>query len=657
MDWEAVGFSLTEEQRAAAEAPPEGLCVVEAGAGCGKTHLVTARFVYLVLEKGIEPDAILCLTFSEHAAGEMRRRIKKALQSLGTFPRSICASTFHAFCESVLRESGEAVGLSGDFAVLDEGEVELLFEQSRRRLMEQPPPLSVMNVDMLWRTLLGAQSLIAEARLLGLQQKDLQAFLKRCGNDTISAWRRDILNITLCLWRLYEEAKRERNAVDFDDLMEKALLVLQGEEGKKVRRRYRAVVVDEYQDTDRRQQRLLEALCGEELSSVFVVGDVRQAIYAWRGAHPEGMLALCERGKLFHLTHNFRSRNEILALANALINADETLPKSRLHNSNPPLSSAEPVVVRLFETADAEAEWVAQTIADLIKKGQNADSVAVLARSRTHLWRLENRLEKLGVPFVALVKNIYEAAEVLDVGHILVLGEERDNREARVWLALRFGDAVDAEDGRVPSPDERILRLAEETRGKDPFTAVSLVAERMGYLSDAEICANMDRLLEQAARWLRLFPGVEAAEFGRYILAMRRVGATEPVTDPYKPYGAVRILTIHAAKGLEFDCVFLFDTRRIPHRQDEPFLLDTDGAGVAIRLLPGQGEGRKAVNADYQRVWEASRLQRESEERRLLHVAVTRARKQLVITGRRKSFAAMMRQALEKCGISVTAAE
>jgi len=156
VDWEAVGFSLTEEQRAAAEAPPEGLCVVEAGAGCGKTHLVTARFVYLVLEKGIEPDAILCLTFSEHAAGEMRRRIKKALQSLGTFPRSICASTFHAFCESVLRESGEAVGLSGDFAVLDEGEVELLFEQSRRRLMEQPPPLSVMNVDMLWRTLLGA---------------------------------------------------------------------------------------------------------------------------------------------------------------------------------------------------------------------------------------------------------------------------------------------------------------------------------------------------------------------------------------------------------------------------------------------------------------------------------------------------------------------
>ncbi len=654
MDWEAAGFTLTEEQRVAAEAPVEGLCVVEAGAGCGKTHLVTARFVYLVLEKGIEPETILCLTFSEHAAGEMRRRIKQALQRLGTLPRSICASTFHSFCEGVLRESGAAVGVSADFVVLDEGEVELLFEQSRRRLMEQPPPLAVMNVDMLWRTLLGAQRLISQARLEGLGQKDLQAFLKHCGDDATSAWRRDILNITLCLWRFYEEAKRERNAVDFDDLIEKALLVLQGEEGKDVRRRYRAFLVDEYQDTDRRQQKLLEALCGEELSSVFVVGDVRQAIYAWRGAYPEGMLALCERGNLFHLTHNFRSRNEILTLANAVINADESLPESRLHNSNPPLSSAEPLVVRLFETPDAEAEWVAQRIADLIDEGQNADSVAVLARSRTHLWRLESQLEMLGVPFVAIVKNIYEAAEVLDVGHILVLGEDKEDREARVWLALRFGDVVDAEDGRIPSPNEEILHLAEETKEKDPFSAVSLVAERLGYLSDYKVCANIDRLLEQAARWLRLFPGVRAAEFGRYILAMRRVGATEPVTDPYKTYNAVRILTIHAAKGLEFDCVFLFDTRKTPSRQDEPFLLDADAAGVAIRLLPGQGEGRKNVSTDYERVWEASRQRRDREERRLLHVAVTRARKQLVITGRVKNFAAMMRKALEECGISAT---
>lgn len=652
MDWSGLGFGLTDEQESAAEAPVEGLSVVVAGAGCGKTYLVAARFFYLVKEKGVEPKEILCLTFSEYAAAEMRRRITHTLMKHGYIVPTVNAFTFHSFCEAMLRRYGSLIGLNRDFVVLDDGESELLMEEARRRLLDEPPYLKVLNVDMLWRALREAATLMNTARRDGLTKHQFAELRNRFGFGNAAEWRSDILNITIKFWDFYDEAKRRKNALDFDDLLEKASLLLKSE-GRKVGGGYRFIIVDEYQDTDRRQQQILRYLCEDKFSNLFVVGDARQSIYAWRGAYPQGLLDLASFGRCYPLTRNFRSRNEILHLANILINADKALPESRLHNPSEPSSSLPPVTVCFFESPDEEARWVSLRIKELIKGGHSPDELAVLARSRTHLFRLEEELSAEGVRYVALVRNIYEAPEVLDVGHILVLGDDEDDEEARAWLALRRTDrlVLDGERRSPPEPDEEILSLAKETAFLSPFEAVELLAERLGYLREPLKCANIDRLLEQAVRWCSSFPEAKAADFGRYILAMRRIGAHEPVTDPYRPYGAVKILTIHAAKGLEFDTVFLFDTRVSRFRRRENFILDPDGVGIAIKRLPGDGKrDRDEYEAALRR--RRSREYHESEERRLLHVAVTRARKHLIITGRRKMFSKMMMEALRECGFT-----
>ena len=654
MDWQAAGFRLTDEQKAAAEAPLEGLTCVVAGAGCGKTYLVTARFLYLVVEKGVEPEKILCLTFSEHGAAEMRRRIEKTLIHNGLITPKLCVFTFHSFCDAMLREHEAEAGITGDFVVLDEGECELLMEQARRKLMENPPPFEALNVDFMWRALIEATNIIEDARLCGMSREDLAAVEALFGEGPRARWRRDILKMALNLWEYYEEAKQAQNALDFTDLLERMLRLLKSPAGDRIRRRFRFIIVDEYQDTDRLQQKILESLCGEALANLYVVGDVRQSIYAWRGAYPEGLISLARRGRNLPLTRNFRSRNEILQLANALINADKKMPKSSLHNPAEPQALVEPVFVLLFERVEEEAQWVADRIRQLLDAGHPPDEIAVLARSRTHLVRLEQALEERGVAYVALVRNIYEAPEVLDVGHVLVLGGEGEDKEARVWLAMRRSGKLEVrDDGGLPEPDEEVISVAKEAAGMETFSAVEFVAERLGHLGRESKRANIDRLLERAARWVSTFPGSPPWQFGRYILAMRRIGAHEPVTNPYRPYGAVKILTIHAAKGLEFDTVFLFDTRIHPFSKKRNFILDPEGVGIAVKRLPGEGDKDSREYEDAL-LRQKARERHEAEERRLLHVGVTRARRHLFITGRKgrggRGFPAMMKKALVECG-------
>ncbi|MCX7703198.1 MAG: ATP-dependent helicase [Planctomycetota bacterium] len=685
-----LGVRFTEQQREAVGASSHRLQKVVAGAGTGKTQVIVGRFLFLVIKRGLDPERILCVTFTDYAAGEMRGRLAHALKK-ANYTGAECSSvfTFHSFCNHLLRRFREEAELPEEFTVLSDGEQDLLlWGKVQEKILSQRLGFEFITVASFGNEYEKVIRLMEEARKSALSidefEKRARDAIKRESDDHHRRYRTELLELSLMVWRGYEEIKKETEAIDYDDLILKAIALLEEKDEirSRVREFYQYILVDEYQDTDRTQQKLLKLVAQEGLKNVTVVGDVRQSIYTWRGAHPEILSSLA--GDERRLDSNFRSFNEILLLGNRLINDgrrgsdtdDVIFPESRLRNPDRP-PAAEKRIFTFFGKKEEQARFVAATVMKLKQEGVSLDEIAVLARGKEQLKGVEVALKKERVPYISLAKSIYDSDVVLDVAQWLRIfsGHLTKSALARVLarhpfqltppeLALlsHLDENFSFEDvcklkGSFSEKLGRLLPVAERIgRGKN-MSIPALLKEAVCIVGvkDEEEVANFERIFEKAIQFQSSRQIYSPLEFAEYLERMHKRRANEPQSNPYVKYGKVKLLSMHAAKGLEFDVVLLFDVTEKNNKMPQIFLdfEGEDGDGVVVAHLPYDN----TKHPSYEKLEERERKRIEDEERRLLHVAVTRARKSVYITapkedtGRRR-FNPQMEAALESAAVT-----
>ena len=674
-------LTLTPEQRAIVEHPLEPLRV-SAGAGTGKTTTVVERLARAI-EDGIEPEEALGVTFTNKAAEQLADKLRRRLPELAQDGREVEVTTYHGLAHRIVTEFGAVVGVERDFDVVGPGYVRQLLTES---VGHQP-------FDHLDLTALSHR--IAEAAALGAQTAgnlkrpaDIVAGAPDPSDDT---WGRR-LELARILGN-YETTKRELGVVDFGDLIRLAheIVATNPDLAARIRRRYRAVVLDEYQDTDPAQRRLLQAIFGDGFP-VTAVGDRDQTIYEWRGASLENFAGFVDHflradgspAETLPLTENRRSGPAILHLANeirALIN-DGPVPDP-LRPASP---IADTVVAGWFRTAEEEARWIATEILRLHDE-EHCDwrQVAVLFRRNRSIGPVRQALAATGIPFeVASLGGLIEVPEVADVhAWLRILARPEDSVAlARVLLGGRYrlglGDLAPPAAwvrARHPRPDpdlelpypllEAIDRMVADGAGTG--SAARLAEFRATYrrlLADAQGCTlvelirrvidaidgwadiaamppaagltarlNLYRFLDLAEDWSPLDGHPSLDGFLGYLdLLAEENAADELDTARVGAEDAVSLLTVHRAKGLEWDTVFLPDLVKdvFPSRAQV-----YDDPTNKPYFLPYQLRIDAAHLPDLDAADAGERLRRRHRdgELRTAYVAVTRAKTRLVMTG------------------------
>lgn len=594
----------------------DGYCLVLAGAGSGKTRVITYRAAYL-LEQGVRPDEILLLTFTNKAAREMLGRVS-ALVSSSSYEGGgrgevrtgrgggINGGTFHSTASRILRTYAPLVGRSSGFTILDEDDSRSLIKLCLKEMGADG------SRDRRFPSPNSFQSLYSYARNAGLS---LREGLENRGSAL--AMMTPTLEGAV---ELYEKRKREADAVDFDDLLLLFLELLEKHSDvcERLASRFRYILVDEFQDTNPLQARLVQLLSSVH-RNLLVVGDDAQSIYSFRAAAIRNILdfpKIYPGTKIFRLTANYRSAPEILELANQIIKNNRDQFKKSLRAMKQRAGRPKAMVA---STVMDEAREVVDEIARLRKSGVSVREIAVLFRAAFHAQPLEYELMKRGLPYEFRGgMRFFERAHIKDVtAHLRVLANLKDEAAWRRLLGLYPGigastagkilerikqfeslDKAVSTDGVSPA---RAVGGWESCRGvlrrmlavKHPSEMIrAIVAQGYRDYLEAEHPDFHDRLddLEQFAVFAE--SAVDLATFLDEVTLAENYGATRE-----EPAGRLVLSTIHQAKGLEWDAVFVIGLR--------------DGWFPNPRaLFEGELE----------------------EERRLFYVAVTRARDKLYLS-------------------------
>lgn len=605
---------LNEEQLAAVEAG-EGPVLVIAGAGSGKTRTLTFRVARL-LERGVPPEGILLLTFTNKAAREMTRRVEELAGSFADV-RRILGGTFHHAAHVLLRQHAGALGFSTSFTVLDREDardlmVTCIAERKLKSDKRFPRPELVLD-------------LVSMAT--NLQQPVSQVLVDR---------RPQFLPLApevLATAARYQQRKAQMHLMDFDDLLLhlKRLLTQHAGIRAQLTERFRCVLVDEFQDTNRLQGDLVDLLAGER-KDLTVVGDDCQSIYSFRGADFTNIIGFPERYPgcaVFTLTRNYRSTPEILRLANVSISRNERQFPKELTAARP--SGAMPVVVPT-QDATEQAAFVAQRILELRDEGLSLEAMAVLYRAHSHSLELQLELARRGIPFrVRSGVRFFEQSHIKDVlAHLRLVNNPGDElafkRVVRrvpgvgpattehLWTSLRalpegtpLAEGLTHGDVRAHLPrkaqkgfgrfSDLMGRLTRPEGARTPGVLIEdvLAGGYAEYLK-AEFSAEEQReedirqLAEFASRFEDLPRFLTEIALVSEFAAGEALGADAP--DEY-----LTLSTVHQAKGLEWRAVFVL--------------------WLADGRFPLSLATRSADD--------------EEEERRLFYVAMTRARDELAL--------------------------
>ncbi len=649
-------FSLNPAQRAAVY-HDQGPMLVLAGAGSGKTKVVTLRIARL-LASGESPRSILAVTFTNKAAKEMRERL---VGLSGRAARGVWVSTFHSLCARLLRRDAHRIGLSPAFAILDEGD-------QRAQLLAVARTLGLQLTDKEPRLVLGRigywknQGLRTDRSPLSIDDDVIRARVGRVD---------DIAAVADRLWMPYASHLRALSAVDFDDLLLYARELL--ENTADVRKRYQALFrylhIDEYQDTNPLQLDIVRQLCGPH-NNLAVVGDDDQAIYGFRGADVENILAF-DRSyadcTVVKLEENYRSTGNILAAANGIIKKNTQRKDKTLFSSG---GDGAPVDVLAVADGNAEADVVCDRISALVNVDKvTGDAIAILYRAAPQSRLFEEGLRMRGVPYrVVGGMEFFQRKEVKDTLALMAciarpddelsfrrvvnlpargLGEKSiamfmawaKERGERPSLIAAAGDAVDT--GLKPAQEATLRAFAEpllvarariEGEVFDEDKDVTATLRRAIFMACINAVIDDEPDLEKKERWrdtvdevldafatfvdtlreARLAPDLEASgvvlgEVGpEGVLAafLDRLALDDDKDDDKddekRQKGKVQLMSLHASKGLEFPFVFM--------------------VGLEEGMLP------------HRRVLEEGGSHGVEEERRLCYVGVTRARKVLCIT-------------------------
>ncbi|HXL44071.1 MAG TPA: UvrD-helicase domain-containing protein, partial [Gaiellaceae bacterium] len=383
----------------------EGPVLVVAGAGSGKTRVLTHRIAHLVSACGVKPQEILAITFTNKAAGEMRERLEGIL---GDVAARMWVMTFHAACGRILRREAPRLGYRSNFTIYDQADQVRLAKQCLEELERDPKRFVPRGIH--------AQISMAKNQLIG--PEEYKARVASFYDQTVAD-----------AYALYQRRLHSSNAVDFDDLLMLTVEVLERfpEALTRWQKAFRYVLVDEYQDTNHAQYRLLQLLAGQH-RNVFAVGDPDQSIYAFRGADIRNILEF-ERdfggGRLIALEQNYRSTNSILRAANSLITHNRERKPKNLWSE---LGEGDPVRVVEVEDEHAEARFVAAEVASLIEEGYAGSELAVFYRTNAQSRVLEDVLVRQEIPYQVIGgPKFYERAEIKDaIGYLQVIDNAYD---------------------------------------------------------------------------------------------------------------------------------------------------------------------------------------------------------------------------------------
>jgi DNA helicase II / ATP-dependent DNA helicase PcrA len=606
---------LNPRQREAVQ-HTEGPLLVLAGAGSGKTRVITHRIAHLVSAHKVPGWAILAVTFTNKAAGEMRERVRSLVPGE---PRDApTVSTFHSFCVRLLRREGAALaqirpGFTPQFTIYDDDDQISILRAVYKQL----------GLDDKFMQHRAALSRISHAKSI----KQLPAEMARAATDPTTTR-------LAVIYERYQARLLESNALDFDDLLLEAVRLLANDAPtqERINRRYEFLMVDEYQDTNRSQYELMRLLTGER-HNVAVVGDEDQSIYGWRGANIRNILDF-ERdfpGAItIRLEQNYRSTKNILEAASAVVaNNTERIGKWLW------TESGDGDKITLYEAPEAENEalWIADKIEAHMARNPE-EHVAVLYRTNAQSRQIEEALRRYGRKYIVVGGfSFYQRAEIKDViAYLRVLLSPQDtisllrviNTPARgigrttidqieqyalthemgLWTALERMLEERVFPARAEAALAAFLRMMKELAGgietRPPAETLNALLDQTGYRKmlveegteeSASRMANLDELLNAAA---------DAAERGETLRDFLDHAALVSDADSVDDRAPVSLLTMHNAKGLEFPIVFI--------------------AGMEEGLFP---HSRSINSGDIMQM---------EEERRLCYVGMTRARKKLYLS-------------------------
>ncbi|CAH2029863.1 ATP-dependent helicase [Trichlorobacter ammonificans] len=591
----------------------EGPLLILAGAGSGKTRVITHRIVHLIRERGVRPRSILAVTFTNKAAGEMAERVRHLLGS-NDIP---LISTFHAACGRILRNDGYHLGYDSSFAIYDDKDSERLLKEIVRELNldeKRFPPAQ-----------LGGR--IDDCKNRGLAPEELPLG---------DLWNRQFVEI----YATYQERLKRCNAMDFGDLLLQAVRLFEQHPAvlAQWQERFQWLLVDEYQDTNPVQYRLIRLLAGER-KNLCVVGDDDQSIYSWRGADIRNILEFEKdfpEVTVIRLEQNYRSTPTILKAAGSVVARNMGRKAKTLWTDNP---DGEPIRHERLENDRDEARFVAREILGLHRGGLPLTEAAVFYRTNAQSRLLEEALVAEGLAYhIVGGVRFYARMEVRDILAYLRLLENRSDEVAlkriinvpargigsatidRIAdLALREGIDFDTALGRAAEgsllasgPTAKVagfVGLLESFRRRLATTPlpelVRAVVEESGYAErlrqsrdeeDAERLENLDQLLAAVEEFSEGNPEAGLAGF------LEQVALVSDLERGEKGTPSVTLMTLHAAKGLEFRAVFM--------------------VGMEERLFP---HVRSLDDPDAM-----------EEERRLCYVGMTRARERLYLLNARR---------------------
>lgn len=591
----------------------EGPLLVIAGAGSGKTRVLTYRVAHLLAAHGVKPNEILAITFTNKAAGEMRERVERAV---GPVARAIWIMTFHSACGRILRREAERLGYRSNFTIYDQADQVRLVKACLEELERDPKRFVPRGIH--------AQISKAKNQLIG--PDDYASRVASFYDQTVAD-----------VYALYQRRMFGSNAVDFDDLLMLTVDVLQRfpEARERWAKSFRYVLVDEYQDTNHAQYVLLQLLASNH-RNLMAVGDPDQSIYSFRSADIRNILEF-ERDfpetKVIPLEQNYRSTNSILNAANEVIANNRDRKEKNLWSDH---GEGEPVQVVETEDEHAEARFVAAEIAALVEDGYSAREIAVVYRTNAQSRVLEDVLVRQGIAYQVIGgPRFYERAEIKDaVAYLQVIDNPYDavsllriaNRPRRGIGDTSLARLTAYAAGLEISLWEAMGRTEEAGLGAAAVKAVTgfrnAMESLMATATDASVADIVEALLDRTGY-------LEALEAERTIEARGRIENLEELVGVAREYdasaqepslsgflqeislysdqdalrdgdddsGQVTLMTLHTAKGLEFRAVFMI--------------------GMEEGIFP------------HSRSIEENTLE---EERRLCYVGMTRAQERLTLT-------------------------
>jgi superfamily I DNA/RNA helicase len=600
-----------------------GPLLVLAGAGSGKTRVITFRIAHL-LAQGVPAKAICAVTFTNKAAEEMRERIAHLLGNK-KLAGELTIGTFHALGLQILRIERKALGMPRGFAIYDQADQLGVVREAMRSIHDGDRRYDAKAVQT--RISLAKNAFIAPDEFEGNPADDYD-------------------QITRHVFPKYQEALRAFGAFDFDDLIVEPVRLWDRDEGARERwaTRYEYVMVDEFQDTNRAQLRMVQGLVSRT-NNLMVVGDDDQSIYSWRGADPTNILEfdrVFPGAKIVKLEQNYRSTKRILAAANQVIGNNKNRHGKTLWSQH---ADGEIITHAVAATAEDEAKWVAMEIRKLQKEGRRWSDVAVLYRSNIQSKILEEELRTAEVPYVMYGgQQFYERKEVKDlIAYLRVALNPKDelalrrviNYPARgigattveklvqaahagqmtVWEALAATEVHGGAKQGIAQFLQTIERVKTALEAGHPIVAtVKSLIEDIGLYDDLRHAAasmsaaqrridNVEGLLGSLQRFSDKGKGVDAlSEYLRHLSLDSKDDKEEDNGDK------VILTTLHGAKGLEFPVCFMIglEEELLPHaRTLQPQATDVTDADHATDI---------------------------SEERRLCYVGITRAQRKLYLT-------------------------